>query len=336
MYMKNINNNVSQRGEALFSCMDKGRVLDIRYDPVFKAVFTKDTHESRTALSDLISVLIGKSVSVETIITNEPPIDDIRQRYLRFDVACVSDKGELINVEMSFNPIPSEPVRLEYHAARLFVGQGIHGKDKGYVDLKETYQITILSNSTFFPDKNLTHCFLYYDPKTGVPLGGKTRIITVELVKTKPIAEKPVEEMSNAELWSVFFNYLTDEEKRNKIKGIIDMEEGIAMAAGTLANITQDDIEYARMTTLIKSELDYRSGMAEYRDIGRSEGLVQGRNEGLAEGFANGLTEGLNKGRNEGFAEGMTEVARKMKNAGRSSDEIAEFTGLSIDYIGEL
>jgi predicted transposase/invertase (TIGR01784 family) len=314
MYMKNIN-NVSQRGEALFSCMDKGRVLDIRYDPVFKAVFTKDTPESRTALSDLISALIGKSVSVETIITNEPPIDDLRQRYLRFDVACVSDNGELINVEMSFNPVPSEPVRLEYHAARLFVGQGIHGKNKGYVDLKETYQIAILSNSTFFPDKNLTHCFLYYDPKTGIPLGGRIRIITIELVKTKPIAEKPVEDMSNAELWGVFFNYLTDGEKRNKIKGIIDMEEGIAMAAGTLANITQDDIEYARMTTLIKSELDYRSGMAEYRDIGRNEG------------FAEGLSRGRNEGRNEGFAQGMTEVARKMKSMGFSDEQIQAVTG---------
>jgi len=44
---------------------DGARILDIRYDPVFKAVFTRDTAQSRAALSDLISALIGRTVMVE-------------------------------------------------------------------------------------------------------------------------------------------------------------------------------------------------------------------------------------------------------------------------------
>jgi hypothetical protein len=112
------------------------RIMDIRYDPVFKAVFTKDTAEARASLSDLISALIGRAVTVETIIANEPAVEDLRQRCLRFDVACKTDKGEPVNVEMAFNPDANEPVRLEYHAARLFVGQDIHGNDKTYNDLK--------------------------------------------------------------------------------------------------------------------------------------------------------------------------------------------------------
>ena len=188
-------------------------ILDIRYDPVFKAVFTKETAESRIALSKLISALIERIVTVEAIIANELPIDDLRQRYLRFDVACKTGKGEPINVEMSFNPDASEPVRLEYYAARLFTGQDIHGKTKDYNDLKETYQIAILAKGIFFPDENFAHNFLYYDPDNRVSLGGRTRIITVELVKTEPVADKLIEEMTNAELWAVFFQYLTDEEK---------------------------------------------------------------------------------------------------------------------------
>ena len=38
----------------------------------------------------------------------------------------------------------------------------------------------------------------------------------------------------------------------------------------------------------------------------------------------------------EGIAEGIAEVARKMKARGRSFDEIAEDTGLSIDIIENL
>jgi len=49
------------------------------------------------------------------------------------------------------------------------------------------------------------------------------------------------------------------------------------MAVETLSNITQDEVEYARMTTLIKSELDYRSEMKYERDSGRQEGREEDR-----------------------------------------------------------
>jgi len=295
---------------------DGKRVMDIRYDPVFKAVFTKETAESRGALSDLISALIGRAVTVETVIANEPPVDDTRQRHLRFDIACKTDKGEPVNVEMAFNPDANEQVRLEYHAARLFVGQGIHGKDKTYDDLKETYQIAILAKERFFPDGTLTHDFLYYDPKAQIALGGRTRIITVELVKAEPAAGKPVEEMTGAELWAVFFQYLTDEEKRGKILEIIKRERGIAMAVETLVNITQDEIEYARLCNLIKSQLDYQSGM----ENARREGLAEGREEGLA----------------EGEAKGRQETARNLKLLDASMDLIIKSTGLSQEEIAQL
>ena len=300
--------NPTQYEWGPFPFRDGERIFDIRYDEVFKAVFTKDTSNSRGALSKLISALIGRTVAVETIIANEPPIDDTRQCYLRFDVACKTKKGELVNVEMSFNPIASELVRLEYHVARLFAGQDLHGKDKKYDNLKETYQIAILANEKFFNDENFVHNFSYCDLENRISLGGRTKIITVELLKTEPAAGKPVEEMTNAELWAVFFQYLTDPEKRDKIIEIINQEEGIAMAVDTLINITKDEIEFARMTTLIKSELDWRSR------IGDAE----------------------NKGRREGRNEEKLENARKMKADNMPISQISKYTGLSTEAIDQL
>jgi len=282
--MKTSNQKLARYEWGPFPLGNGINVLDIRYDAVFKAVFTKDTASSRGALSHLISALIGRNVKVDAIIANEPPVDDLRQRYLRFDVACVTEAGEFVNVEMSFNPNKNETVRLEYHAAKLFVGQDIHGNDKSFKDLKETYQITILAKNRFFPDEELIHNFIYYDPDTRIPLGGKTRIITVELEKTKPIVDKPTEEMTNSELWAVFFEYLTDEAKRAKMMDIINHEEGIAMAVETLSKITQDQVEYARMCNLLKSELDYQSGMVDARDEGREEGREEGLEQGREEG----------------------------------------------------
>ncbi|WP_461257105.1 PD-(D/E)XK nuclease family transposase [Treponema sp. R80B11-R83G3] len=124
--------------------------------------------------------------------------------------------GERIDVEMSFHPIDDELNRVEYFASRLFVGQEIEGIEKTYSDLKETYQISILAQKPFFPDKYLTHTFQFYDPRTNVSLDGKIRIITLELEKADAFIGKPVEEMTNAEQWAAYFQYLTDEQKERK------------------------------------------------------------------------------------------------------------------------
>ena len=76
------------------------------------------------------------------------------------------------------------------------------------------------------------------------------------------------------------------------------------MAVETLINITKDEIEFARMTTLIKSELDWRSGMADAE----------------------------NKGRNEE----KLENARRMKADNMPVSQISKYTGLSSEAIAQL
>ena len=93
------------------------------------------------------------------------------------------------------------------------------------------------------------------------------------------------------------------------------------MALDILVNITQDEIEYERMSNLIKSQLDYQSDM------------VNAKREGRAEGLAEGLEKGMKEGLTEGHAEKALEIARKMKNAGRPLSEIMEFTGLPRESI---
>jgi len=302
--MKTKKQNHTQYEWGPFTFEDGTQIFDIRYDTVFKAVFTKDSSTSRKALSDLISTLIGRIVVVETITANEPPINDLRQKYIRFDVACRTKGGELVDVEMSFNPKRNELARLEYYTTILFSGQDMHGIDKNYGDLKETYQIAIIAKEKFFSDKHLIHDFTYSDLKTRVSFGGKTRIITVELEKTRPIAEKPIEEMTNPELWAVFFQYLTDEEKRTKIIEIINRKEGIAMAVKTMTGFTQSEIERLRKISELKAELDYQDGMVTAKREGRQEEKL--------------------------------DIARNLKGMGLSVSQIAKGTGLSEEIINKL
>jgi predicted transposase/invertase (TIGR01784 family) len=196
---------------------DHDDLIDICKDNVFKAVFARNTPESQGALSELLSAIIGRSLSVITITTNEPPIDNLRDRQIRFDINCRAENGELVNVEMSLNPDAFEPLRLEFYASKLFTGQTIRGVDKEYDDLKQAYQIAFLVKEQFFPDDEFLHAFEYYDPKRKVSLGGRSRIITLELSKLEPVLAKPSQAMTASEHWAVFFRYLTDKTKRQKM-----------------------------------------------------------------------------------------------------------------------
>jgi hypothetical protein len=192
----------------------------------------------------------------------------------------MAENGELVNVEMSLNPDPFEPVRLEFHAGKLFTGQDIRGSEKTYDDLRSAYQIAILAKERFFADDSPFHTFEYYDPAHKVPLNGRSRIITVELSKTEQVLEKPIVEMSAQEHWAVFFRYLTDKAKRRKINEIIDHEEGIAMASEVLITISKDEVERARLVSEYKYQLDTQSKLVH----AKREGLREGRLEGLQEG----------------------------------------------------
>jgi len=246
-------------------------LIDIRYDNVFKAVFTKNTPESQKALSGLVSSLIKRDVSIVAITANEPPIENLRDRQIRFDINCIADNGELINVEMCLNPEPFEPVRLEFYIGKLFTGQDVRGSDKSYDDLKQAYQIAILSKERFFPDESFFHTFVYYDPIHQMPLNGKSQIITIELSKLDKVLEKPIKEMDTHEYWALYFKYLTDKSKRKMINDIISKEEGIAMASEVLMTISKDQIERARLMSEYKYEMDLQSMKVHAKREGRKE-----------------------------------------------------------------
>ncbi|GHT96894.1 hypothetical protein FACS1894141_7430 [Spirochaetia bacterium] len=271
-------------------------IIDICQDNVFKAVFTKDSPESERAMLGFLSQFTGHKISVITIVANEPPIDNIRDRQIRFDINCEAEDGELINVEMTMEPDDFEPVRLEFHVGKLFTGQDIRGKGKTFNDLKLTYQISILVKKVLFNDETIVHCFEYYDPDRQMSLGGRSRIITIELKKLDKIIEKPVAQMTAQECWAVFFRYIKDPTRRQKINQIIEAQEDIAMAGQVLRTISKDKAERARLMSEYKFETDHQSKMVQAERRGRTEArkeilalLDSGRSiEEIKEQYSNG------------------------------------------------
>jgi predicted transposase/invertase (TIGR01784 family) len=255
---------------------DSEHIIDICQDGVFKAVFTKDTPESRAAITSLLSAFIGKELTVISITTNEVPIDDLRQRQIRYDISVVFNDGELANIEVTVNPQPEENLRMEYYVSRLYVSQDIRGKDRSFKDLKPTYHLSIIAGHAAFKDKAWAHKFVYYDPVRNIALGGRTAIVAVELTKLDEIVKKPPAEMSRQEKWAVYFGYYTDSGKQGLLREIEALEEGIKMAETVVKGFTQEQLEYLRETSLIGLEMDRKYQMRELYEA-EQKGIVTGQ-----------------------------------------------------------
>jgi predicted transposase/invertase (TIGR01784 family) len=317
-------------------------IIDIRADRAFKAVFTRETPESRGALAGLLSSLIGREVTVLLITANEPPSNFPGDKQIRYDISCKFNNGELADIEVTIDPKDSETLRLEYYATRLFVTQSVSGKH--YRNLKYTYQISLVGDGKLFDDDSVVHNFEYYDKDGRLSLGGKTRIIIVELDKIGAvIARKGAEGIDGPERWAAFVRYSADKAKRELINAILTYEEAIAMAGETMLAFTKEEIEMYRRESALKRELDWSAAQIEAQDAAREKGLKEGLEEGLREGLEEGRAEGIEIGvektRKENQEESRKEklqIARNLKQMGLSDTQIASATGLSPEEITNL
>ena len=89
------------------------------------------------------------------------------------------------------------------------------------------------------------------------------------------------------------------------------------MTENAYRKVTQDEIEYERMESRLKYQLQYNTDMS----LARQEGLELG------------LERGLEQGRTEGEAAATVKLARAMKAKGLETEAIAEITGLTAEEI---
>jgi predicted transposase/invertase (TIGR01784 family) len=260
-------------------------LLNILADPVFKAVFTRDTKESRGALMALIAAYTGNEVASVVVKQNEPAIEDAAERQIRFDISVRFNDGKLADVEMNMNAQGFDLIRGEYYLGKLHTSQSIQGVKRDYADLKETWQISFMNNRTFFKDESVIHRFEYYDKENEVSLGGLTHIITAELDKAAEVEEP--ERLCRAEKWAYTFKNCPDGSKREEINKVLKGEEGIAMAMETLLTISADENERARLLTQEKNLLDWQSGI----NYARKEGIKIGEERGIKLGEERGQQE---------------------------------------------
>ncbi len=136
-----------------------------------------------------------------------------------------------------------------------------------------------------------------------------------------------MEALTEAERLAAYLKYANVEEKQDYVQEILD-SEGIAMTENVYRKVTQDEIEYERMESRLKYQLQYNTDMSLARQEGLELGLEKGRTEGEAAGIA--------KGEAAGRQEMKLELACAMKADGEPTDKIMKYTGLSAEEIEKI
>jgi len=284
----------------------KGKILSLAEDYVLKAVLTHP--DAKPALMDLISSIIGQTVTQVQICNNELPATDTNEKNERLDINCIIDDGSQVNVEMQGSKLEGiDGGRTALVNKSVYYLTDLHSTQKSksveYSDLVRTYQITFIKHNIFSHKGYFTNTSLR--TPDGTQISDQIHLIFIELNKLDDIINKNVEDMTSVEEWSVFLGYSGNPGKRELINKILAKKEALGMAGTVLAEISKDQHERAKRRSQRKYETDIQNNY-----------LV---------------------GKREGKAEANIETAKNLKKAGiLTNAQIAEATTLSLEKIEQL
>ncbi|HAH61091.1 MAG TPA: hypothetical protein DCL73_03200 [Treponema sp.] len=283
-------------------------------DEVFKALFTNESAESRTALRCFLTAVLHKEVKDVQLRPNEPPVLDDSDRAVRFDVSCTFNDGEAVDIELQrVNKYHSFGARAEYLCARLLNSVFHRGND--WQNIPRVYQISLLN---FIFDKDDQSAVSHYrmQKDNGHMLSGIQTVIFLELPKIDALGDVPPESLNSEQKWCKFFLDADNPGRQEYVRKLAAGEGGIMEAKKTLDRISSDWV-------LWKRELD--------RDVIESD-----RKTELRYMREQGLEKGMEKGKQEGTLQAKREDACNFKKLGVSVQIIAQATGLSEDEISGL
>ena len=183
--------------------------------------------------------------------------------------------------------------------------------------------VVSIINGILFAELDSCHSiFDVRERQTGLLLSDRLEFHFLELGKVD--GQKPVEALTEAERLAAYLKYANDEEKQDYVQEII-YSEGLTMTENAYRKVTQDEIEYERMESRLKYQLQYNTDMS----LARQEGLELGLERGLEQGRTEGEAVGIAKGE----AAATVKLARAMKDKGLETEAIAEITGLTAEEI---
>jgi len=245
-------------------------ILSPTDDRIFKVLLIHPN--AKQVLIDIISTVIQQKVTDVTIRNNELATDGTNDKNERFDVNCTIDNGDQVDVEMHCekrveigNRFYSFINKYTYYLTDLHSSQDSLGIK--YKNLVRTYQI-IFSTYSVFPERCDFVSWFTLRTSDGHQLTDQINMIIIELDKLNNRLNKPVNELTSYEKWSLFLNFASDPVHRDRINDIIKEKEEIGMAATLLQEISKNEQERARYRSRKMYQTDMDSDRLTSEEIG--------------------------------------------------------------------
>ena len=106
-------------------------------------------------------------------------------------------------------------------------------------------------------------------------LSDAIHVVYLELSKLQKIMEKPVEDMTDLEKWTVFFQYAGEPTHREMVNEVIASKGVLQMARDFLMSINQDERERAVFRRHRMYQTDLESDLATAEDRGARRGRAE-------------------------------------------------------------
>lgn len=285
-------------------------------------------------LEGLITVLLNEPVHIIELLESEGNQDSEDDKFNRVDIKAKNSKNEIIIVEIQLTRELYYLERILYGVAKAITEHISLGKK--YDQVKKIYSISIL-----YFDLGIGADYLYHGTNTFIGVHTKDRL----RVTTK---ENSIIKMRTPEeIFPEYYIIRVNEFNRiatTPLEDWIDYLKTGNIRPGTQAPGLEEarkKLQYLSMSKKERQAYDrHISAIMVQNDVldtakieGKEEGYAEGKAVGMAEGKAVGMAEGIAEGMEKGRIEERSKLVKGLKNAGLSTEMIAQATGLSTEEI---
>ncbi|NEQ18492.1 MAG: Rpn family recombination-promoting nuclease/putative transposase [Moorea sp. SIO3E2] len=298
------------------------RFISPKTDFAFKKIFGSD--QSKDILISFLNAMIysGNSVIHDLEIIDPysaGDVVDLKDTFL--DVKAVLDDQTTVIIEMQLWNVEAFEKRVVYNLCKTYGNQLKLGQ--GYFDLNPVIALTITDFKLFPSTEKVISCFYFQEEEDHLPYQeNELKLVFVEL----PKFTKQLEDLESViDKWIFFIKEAPNLEiMPDKLREIPQLEKAL-----TIAN--QAGLSVSEVEKLRKQEMALEDARGAWNFAKR-----EGREEGREEGRLEGREEGRIEGREQGRLEEKQQIVKQMKAAGLPLNDIAQYTGLTIDEINQL
>ena len=291
----------------------------IRFDWAIKRILRDKTNKE--VLEGLITVLLNEPVMITEILESENNKDRREDKGNRVDVKAKTGSGEYIIVEVQLTKERDFFQRILFGTSTTITDQIGIGQD--YSVIKKIYSINIL-----YFDFGCGDDYAYHGVTTFRGMTKENSVLRLNTENERKYIKAETKRITMPdEVMPEYFLLIVDrfnEVAKTPIEEWMDYLKDGAIRDDTTTPGLQEarrKLEYMSMTEQERREYrDYMVSVHAARDAWETN-----RDEARAEGWA--------EGRAEGRDERTLEIARRMKDKGKSVEEIAEMTDLSPEEI---